>query len=307
MNLQRKKQKVLSRITLGVVLVAMVFSMISPVFADSSAPYVAFGADLTPSQKQTVMDALGVTDEDLKNDTTLTVTNTDEHQYLDGKVSSSLIGTQALSSCMVQEAASGSGIKVTTQNISYCTPSMYENALATAGMKDATVTVAGPYNISGTAALVGAMKAYSAMTGKTVDQSQVSTASQELATTGQVAKDTGEPDKTSELIAAVKSQTAGKNMDADDIGKAVDKTANQLNLNLSAGDRQQVINLMVNLSKLDLNANDLAGQAKRVYQNAVKDGLNLSKYGISATKLQEIGAQTPGLLRQFISWIKGLV
>lgn len=307
MNLQRKKQKVLSRITLGVVLVAMVFSMISPVFADSSAPYVVFGADLTPSQKQTVMDALGVTDEDLKNDTTLTVTNADEHQYLDGKVSSSLIGTQALSSCMVQEAASGSGIKVTTQNISYCTPSMYENALATAGMKDATVAVAGPYNISGTAALVGAMKAYSAMTGKTVDQSQVSTASQELATTGQVAKDTGEPDKTSELIAAVKSQTAGKNMDADDIGKAVDKTANQLDLNLSAGDRQQVINLMVNLSKLDLNANDLAGQAKRVYQNAVKDGLNLSKYGISATKLQEIGAQTPGLLRQFISWIKGLV
>lgn len=237
----------------------------------------------------------------------MTVTNADEHQYLDGQVSSALIGSKALSSCKVEEAADGNGIKVTTENISYCTPEMYENALATAGMKNANVTVAAPYNISGTAALVGAMKAYSAMTGKSIDQDQVSTASQELATTGQVAKDTGEPDKTSELIAAVKSQTAGKNMDADDIGKAVDKTANQLDLNLSAGDRQQIINLMVNLSKLDLNANDLASQAKRVYQNAVKDGLNLSKYGISATKLQEIGAQTPGLLRQFISWIKGLV
>lgn len=285
----------------------MLASSISPVFADASAPYIAFGADLTPSQKQEVMSEMGVTNDDLKNDTTVTVTNADEHQYLDGQVSSSLIGSKALSSCKVEEAADGNGIKVTTENISYCTPEMYENALATAGMKNANVTVAGPYNISGTAALVGAMKAYSAMTGQNIDQSQVATASQELATTGQVAKNTGEPDKTSELIAAVKSQTAGKSMDADDIGKTVDKTAKRLDLNLSTGDRQQVINLMVNLSKLDLNANDLAGQAQRVYQNAVKDGLNLSKYGISGSKLQEIGAQTPGLIRQFISWLKNLV
>lgn len=303
----RNKKKVISRITLVIILIAMIFTMISPVFADSSAPYLAFGADLTTEQKQEVMDQLGVTSTELKNDTVITVTNADEHQYLDSQVSSALIGSKALSSCKVEEAADGNGIKVTTKNISYCTPAMYENALATAGMKNANVTVAGPYNISGTAALVGAMKAYSAMTGKSIDQDQVSTASQELATTGQVAKDTGEPDKTSELIAAVKSQTAGKNMDADDIGKAVDKTANQLDLNLSAGDRQQIINLMVNLSKLDLNANDLASQAKRVYKNAVKDGLNLSKYGISGSKLQEIGAQTPGLIRQFISWLKNLV
>lgn len=302
-----RKNKFISKLTAAGFAVTMLASSISPVFADSSAPYIAFGADLTASQKQTVMDELGVTNDDLKNDTVTAVTNADEHQYLDGQVSSALIGSKALSSCKVEEAADGNGIKVTTENISYCTPAMYENALATAGMKNANVTVAGPYNISGTAALVGAMKAYSAMTGKSIDQDQVSTASQELATTGQVAKDTGEPDKTSELIAAVKSQTAGKDMDADDIGKAVDKTANQLDLNLSTGDRQQIINLMVNLSKLDLNANDLASQAKRVYQNAVKDGLNLSKYGISATKLQEIGAQTPGLLRQFIFWIKGLV
>ena len=37
---------------------------------------------------------------------------------------------------------------------------MYENALTTAGVTDATVTVAGPFNITGTAALVGAMNAY---------------------------------------------------------------------------------------------------------------------------------------------------
>ena len=37
---------------------------------------------------------------------------------------------------------------------------MYKNALVTAGIEDADIIVAGPKNISGTAALVGVFKAY---------------------------------------------------------------------------------------------------------------------------------------------------
>ena len=50
---------------------------------------------------------------------------------------------------------------------------MYANALATAGVEDVNVVVAGPFNVSGTAALVGALKAYSEMTGETVDEKVV--------------------------------------------------------------------------------------------------------------------------------------
>ena len=122
-------------------------------------PYIAFGADLTSSQKNKVMELLGVTKEELADYETITVTNQDEHKNLDSYLDKSVIGTKALSSVKIEEADAGSGVTVTTHNISFVTEEMYTNALVTAGINDATVTVAAPFKISGTAALVGAMKA----------------------------------------------------------------------------------------------------------------------------------------------------
>ena len=59
---------------------------------------------------------------------------------------------------------------VTTSNITWCTPEMYISALATAGITDAKVVVAAPFEVSGTAALTGVYKAYEDMTGKKLDQ-----------------------------------------------------------------------------------------------------------------------------------------
>ena len=70
----------------------------------------------------------------------------------------------------VEQKDDGNGVNVTTQNISYCTSGMYRNALITAGIKNADVKVAGPFKISGTAALVGVMKAYEEMTGKKIPE-----------------------------------------------------------------------------------------------------------------------------------------
>ena len=43
-------------------------------------------------------------------------------------------------------------------------------------VEDVNVVVAGPFNVSGTAALVGALKTYSEMTGETVDEDVVDAA-----------------------------------------------------------------------------------------------------------------------------------
>ncbi len=43
---------------------------------------------------------------------------------------------------------------------------MYISALATAGITDARIIVASPFEVSGTAALTGVYKAYEDMTGK---------------------------------------------------------------------------------------------------------------------------------------------
>ena len=50
---------------------------------------------------------------------------------------------------------------------------MYKNALATAGVTDANIIVAGPFQLSGTAALVGIFKAYEEMTGDNLDEEVV--------------------------------------------------------------------------------------------------------------------------------------
>ena len=133
-------------------------------------PYVSLGADLNAQERATVLELLGITEDDLKNYTVATITNQDEHDYLDAYLDKSVIGSRALSSVLVEGKTDGNGIKVTTHNISYCTTGMYQNALVTAGIKDADIVVAGPFKISGTAALVGAIKSYENMTGEKVEQ-----------------------------------------------------------------------------------------------------------------------------------------
>lgn len=147
-------------------------------------PYLALGADLTADQQHTVLSYMGIEAADFDKYDVVYVSNAEEHQYLDSYVPKKQIGTKALSSVLVSLADSGNGLKVSTYNINYCTAGMYKNALATAGVEDANVIVAGPFPLSGTAALVGTFEAYEKLTGKELDESVVDAAMDELVTTG---------------------------------------------------------------------------------------------------------------------------
>lgn len=140
------------------------------------------------TKKVAVLDGFGITENDLSDYKTIEITNKDEHDYLGDYMSDSVIGTRALSSVMVVKADEDSGVNVSTKHITYCTSGMYCNALVTAGLSDAKVTVVGPFDISGTSALVGAMKAYSVMTGEEISEKTMDTATDELVTTAEVAK-----------------------------------------------------------------------------------------------------------------------
>ena len=120
--------------------------------------FVALGSDLNATQKATVLSLMGLTEEKLKDCNVVYVTNAEEHQYLGSYVDSSLIGKRSLSSVLVRPQSTGHGVTVKTQNINYCTDTMYLNALVTAGVTDADVLVVGPSPISGTAALIGALR-----------------------------------------------------------------------------------------------------------------------------------------------------
>ena len=152
----------------------------------SDKPYLALGADLNDSQRATILSIMGIDAANLSNYDVVYVTNAEEHQYLDSYISSSQIGTRSLSSVVIVQRDKGSGLNISTTNINYCTVGMYKNALTTAGVTDADIIVAGPTPISGTAALVGVLKAYQEMTGKEISDSVVDTALNELVLTGQL-------------------------------------------------------------------------------------------------------------------------
>lgn len=276
------------------------------VYADST-PYVALGADLTDEQRSIVLSLMGVTEEELKSDTVITVTNAEEHQYLDSYLDASVIGTRALSSCKVTAEPAGHGITVEAHNISYLTPSMYVNALATAGMKDASVVVAGPTQISGTAALVGAMKAYAAMTGTTISEKALDGANDELVATGELAQTIGDAEKASELIAAVKEAVISNKLKTEeDIKNAILEIARDLGIQLTETMIEQLVALMQKLAQLDIDPDTIVEQAKGIFEKLKSNGLDMEKYGVTKADEEGFWSVLAGMLRDLIAWFKGL-
>ena len=226
-------------------------------------PYLALGADLTADQQHTVLSYMGIEAADFDKYDVVSVSNAEEHQYLDSYVPKKQIGTKALSSVLVSLADSGNGLKVSTYNINYCTAGMYKNALATAGVEDANVIVAGPFPLSGTAALVGTFEAYEKLTGKELDESVVDAAMDELVTTGDLEQSIdGDSNDVEAMIADLKGQIAsGKIKTPEEMEQAIEKLADKYDLKLSDDDKQKLLGLMKKLQGLDLNWDSIKNQA----------------------------------------------
>ncbi len=243
---------------------------------------IALGNDLSADQRATVLSLMGVTEEELANYKVITITNEQEHQYLDSYIDPSVIGTKALSSVMVTPSEAGSGVVVTTQNISYCTTAMYRNALLTAGVKDANVLVVGPTQISGTAGLIGAIKAYEQASGETIPDATLDTALDELVTTAEIANGGGDgvtksasDEEVAELIAYVKAKLAAGELNTEeDIRKAIDEGEVKFGVTLNDDEKQKIVDFMVKIKKLGLDPNVLLDQAADLYNKFGDELLN---------------------------------
>ena len=244
--------------------------------ASGDKPILALGADLSAEQRTTVLGILGVSEADLANYDVIYVTNQEEHQYLDAYLSSSVIGTRALSSVLIRPADEGAGLNVTTYNISYCTIDMYTNALLTAGLEDADVYVAAPSNISGTSALIGAVKGYADMTGSSVDETALETAVNELVVTGEIGDVLGDSETASDIVAYIKQQIIEQGVDSDaDIETIIRNAMEEFDISLSDEDVAKLVDLMNKISKLDIDVNALAQQASQLYEKLKGMGLDL--------------------------------
>lgn len=250
-----------------------------PARADSVElkPFLSLGADLTKEQRKTVLSLLDVQENELSDYEVIEITNQDEHEYLDDYLSASVIGTKALSSVRVEKVGEEKGIRVETKNITYCTSGMYTNALTTAGVTDAEVVVAGPFGISGTAALVGAMKAYEKMTGETVSDENADAATNELVVTSDLASDIGN-EKAEELMALTKQRIADGDFDTvGEIQDVVKEASEELGVTLTDEQEQALVGVFDKINGLDLDVDKLKQQAEEVYGKLQQLGLDAEK------------------------------
>lgn len=266
--------------------------------ADGDRPYISFGADLRADEKAKVLELFGLTEADLEKCDVNTVTNAEEHQYLDAYITNDHIGSRALSSVAVMKAKKGSGITVTTKNINYCTTSMYENALATAGVTDANVIVVGPFDMSGTAALIGAVKAYSGMTGKEVDTDVIDGAINEMVVTGEIGDETGQTDEIAGMVAYLKDQVGGKDLSDSELTDAIDQASEKFNVSLTQDQIDQLKELLKKLQGLDLNWSNIRNQAENLYGKLKDMGLKVDTSALTQ--------QAQGFFAKLIAFIKSL-
>lgn len=255
------KQRKTTAIILAFAL-AFTMCMSQTAFAAEGDGYLSLGADLNESERNTVMDLLGVDDPDNYN--VIYVTNAEEHKYLDSYVDTNQIGDRALSSVLIREK-SGNDIDVEIHNIGYCTEGMYRNALQTAGVEGADVIVAGPFEISGTAALVGTIKAYEKMSGETVDDEVIEGAVDELTTTGEVGEEIGDKEAAEDIISSVKEQLADDpDMSEQDIEEAIKQAAKEQGYELSEETVEKAKNMVENLQGLDIDWGGLKDKIKGI-------------------------------------------
>lgn len=247
-------------------------------YADNIQSRAVIGADLTEEQVALVYQAFGL---QRGNAIELTVTNGEERQYLEGYVDSAVIGTRSISCVYVELLSVGAGMDVTTSNITWCTPEMYIQALATAGITDARIIVAAPFEVSGTAALTGIYKAYEDMTGKKIDNIAKLVSTQELTITGELAQEIGSMDSTSIVQELKLMLDETKNMTDEEIRAQVVQIAGRYNVTLTDTQIQQLISLCRSLEGLD------ADQLKSRVED-VQNTLNK----VSTAKTQVVGFVT---------------
>ena len=232
-------------------IIVMAVGMIVPAYAENIQSRAVIGADLTDDQIAAVYNAFGIKRGDAIE---LRVTNGEERQWLQGYVDESLIGTRSISCVYVELLPEGSGMDVTTSNITWCTGEMYISALATAGITDARIIVAAPFEVSGTAALTGVYKAYEDMTGKKLDDLAKLVSTQELTITGELANEIGGMDSTSIVNDLKLMLDETQKMTDDEIRAEIIDIAGRYNVSLTNTQIQQLIDLCRSLEGLDADS-----------------------------------------------------
>lgn len=222
---------------------------------------VTIGADLNQTQKEDMLKYFKVNKEEVN---LLEVNKSEEDKYLSGIATQKEIGTRSIS-CSYVEPTNRGGINVTTHNIYWVTENMIKNALITAGIENAEVKAAAPFNVSGTAALTGILKGFeNSKGGKKIDEKNKKVANEEMMVTGKLGDKIGQ-DEAAGLINEIKKEVVKESPKTkQEIEKIVVNVVNNFNQSLSQDDIKKITGLMDKINGLDLDFSKIKSQLNDV-------------------------------------------
>ena len=255
----------MKKIISTVLILCVLCSMNAALAADAGQSRAVIGADLTAEQVGRAYSLLGVEQGTVSE---LKVSNAEEREYLSGVVEESVIGTKSISCVYIEVLPEGSGVDVSTHNITWCGEDMYINALVTAGISDAKVVVAAPWEVSGTAALTGIYKAYEDISGEQLNELAKLAGTKELVVTAELADEINSYDALMIVneIKLILEET--KQMTDEQVAQEIRTIAAEYNVSLTDGQIEQLVSLCRSLEKL--NTDELKAKVESV-QKTVKD------------------------------------
>ncbi|MFZ0369766.1 MAG: DUF1002 domain-containing protein [Halobacillus sp.] len=233
-------------------------------------PIVVYGEALSDTQKSEVVELLEVNQHEQVDE--FTVNGQDLANYIGGNPNANMY-----SSVKIIHKDTGQGLNieiVTKDNITEVTKEMYTNALLTAGVQDADVLVASSVKVSGHSALTGIYKAYDAK-GVKLDEGRMQVASEELDVATSIAKEEGiSQAEISELLTEIKKAIAEQNpATREEVEQIVKEQLQALNIELSAEDRQRLVDLFEQMRDLNIDFDQVKNQLDDLTGN-IQDLIN---------------------------------
>jgi uncharacterized protein YpuA (DUF1002 family) len=234
-------------------------------------------------------------DKDLKDATSRVITASEVNSISKDITGKSYKSSQIVS-CALVDLSYNQGIKiiVDTSKVKIVTSKMYATALKSSGIENGYVVVSSPTVASGESALAGVLKSYEIAVGTSIPPEAKKAATEELYVETQVVNQTGQnPDTIAELFDKTKTEVQKQNLqDPAQIKIIVINIANNMNINLSDQQAQQIADALANSQKAQGSLTEFKNQLQQATQQA--------------NDAQGILAQITAFLEGIFNYLQGL-
>lgn len=251
--------------------------MLSPVYSASGFA-VTYGetTNANMNMKNTVNSYFQSKTSKNINDATSKVVTASEVNAISTNITGNTYPSSQIFSCAMVDLSYNQGIDIVvdTSKITVVTPKMYANALESCGINNGYVVVSSPVSASGEAALAGVLDSYEIAVGTPIPEQAKKAATEELHTETQIVNETGQdPNKIADLFSNAKNQIQSQNLqDPAKIKVIVVNIANNMNINLTDQQAQQIANTISDSQKAQSSLTDFKNQLQNATNQATKSG-----------------------------------